>query len=414
MSSSTPEVLPALFRPSTRGTLTFGSHPRFWRRMALFWGALGLVLLVLLGLRLYWQWRAPFSPSVAPIQADTVSRLDLLGNLGDYGYVLFSGDSRLLILADDQRVTGYDLKNPKQVLEIRLADECAGLTFVSCDWSSLYYPSSLRALSPDGRYLAIKHSRGDYAGVGVWDLQTGESVASGHENGAFRFLQFSADGTYIYYDIYNGGLWALNIQTGQRYPLENSDPLRFYQHARHVIYEMQIGQETVVKMVEANRTRQVTTLESPSTSNVWVSPDLSVMFFQQGNQAFLVHDFESGDLRYRLIGHDGSAVHIDFAHTRPYVATSDYNGSILVWNYETGERLHRFENGAYGRNASVQFAADDGMLIAVDYRFVRAWDIETGAVLLARRFNHNSIVAALSPDGRYLVTEGGQIFGIPR
>jgi len=79
---------------------------------------------------------------------------------------------------------------------------------------------------------------------------------------------------------------------------------------------------------------------------------------------------------------------------------------VRVWDGE-GRLLHRLE-GHQGRVWSVAFAAEGGRLAsASDDGTVRVWNVESGKLLLTIYHLPNGAWLSLDPDGRYRGNEPG-------
>lgn len=111
---------------------------------------------------------------------------------------------------------------------------------------------------------------------------------------------------------------------------------------------------------------------------------------------------------------------IDFTPDGNLVAVGREDGTVRIWNVESGNEVHflakrNLSGGISEHVNAVVFSPDGRSLLAVGhgievgktYYSVRLWDVSTGKV--AREFPGHSdsvLCAAISPDGKYAVTGG--------
>lgn len=127
-------------------------------------------------------------------------------------------------------------------------------------------------------------------------------------------------------------------------------------------------------------------------------------------------------------GHSGTCVTSSLAFSRDgkLLATGDTNGDIELWKTSTGDQIKTLQWGAgqpCQSTAPQQFDVNnavssvglspDGRLLASEdnYGVVRVWQVESGKLLHVLPFHFPMIFRKVefSPDGRFLVTQGGDI-----
>jgi WD40 repeat protein/tRNA A-37 threonylcarbamoyl transferase component Bud32 len=111
----------------------------------------------------------------------------------------------------------------------------------------------------------------------------------------------------------------------------------------------------------------------------------------------------TGELRHTLAGHSGRLESAAFSGDGKRIAVGDDGKAARVWDAETGELVATFPGHDF-RVGSVLLSADGRKLVTTDNK-VRVWDVDAKKPLPAPVLKiTNACRAALSPDGRLLVT----------
>ena len=80
-----------------------------------------------------------------------------------------------------------------------------------------------------------------------------------------------------------------------------------------------------------------------------------------------------------------------------HALSGSYDGTLRLWELETGAELHRFEGHEYAVT-TVTALADGRRALSGSYdRTLRLWDLETGAELGRLTFDAAAIAVAWSP-----------------
>jgi len=87
------------------------------------------------------------------------------------------------------------------------------------------------------------------------------------------------------------------------------------------------------------------------------------------------------------------------------LASAGYDGTIRLWDPATGHEVRRLV-GHTRRVLAIRFTPDGARLVsAAEDDTLRVWDVASGRSLAQKRI-HNGGCLAISPDGRFLATEG--------
>jgi WD40 repeat protein len=114
---------------------------------------------------------------------------------------------------------------------------------------------------------------------------------------------------------------------------------------------------------------------------------------------------QTGFVTFR--GHTGEVTGVAFDASGKHVASAGYDGTVKIWDAETGRTIHTLRGHA-GRVENVAFSADGRLLASASHdRTVRVWDAIKGTERYTLS-GHTAEVAgvAFSPDGRRLASGG--------
>ena len=171
---------------------------------------------------------------------------------------------------------------------------------------------------------------------------------------------------------------------------------------------------------------------------------LSIAYSPEADAALLTA-LSRGFTRQQYLGHNDEVRHVTFSQDGQTVLTSSYDGTVRLWDTQTGREIRQFVvptlnpkatlspdgrfilaggqdgiarlldvetgrevrqfSGHLGMVYNAVFSPDGQRIATSDDRFARVWDVNTGEQL--RLFEgHTAIVGVVhfSPDGRYLST----------
>jgi WD40 repeat protein len=255
------------------------------------------------------------------------------------------------------------------------------------------------AYSPDGKRLAsASHDKT----VRVWDAQTGQELLTllGHTT-SVSDVAFSTDGMHlasagagvvIVWDVQTGAqVFTLNSGGGGGHVAVSPDGTRL------------AGDR---KVWDANTGKELVTLEGEGVSVRAFSPD-GKRLASSGQRVVgvKVWDAQTGKvLLSRLKGHTGGVNGLAFSPDGKHLASAAYDGTVKVWNSETGEEVVAFV-GHVDRVWNVDFSPDGKRLASAGGGVVKVWNAITGQELFTFKGQFGRGVA-FSPDGKYIASGG--------
>lgn len=264
------------------------------------------------------------------------------------------------------------------------------------------------AFSPDGQRIV---SGGWDETVRMWDARTGAEVRrlTGHSNW-IGSVSFTPDGKHVVTQTWNNRytsgsvndertirLWDFERETSVRVI-----PSRVNMTARpgdaRIVVE---GLDATVK-VWGSEARVV--FLTPNGGGVLLSPDGKYLLTVNADRSIDCWEAQTG-VKVRTLPRFSEWIQrMAFSPDGGRIAVAGENGTIALWNLETGES--KLLTGGTRWVYSVAFSPDGKNLVTGgDDNTVRLWDTQAG-VLRLTMFNHTSAVhsVAFSPDGQRIVS----------
>jgi WD40 repeat protein len=211
------------------------------------------------------------------------------------------------------------------------------------------------AISPDGRRLLSGHMYDNT--VRLWDVATGQEIRrfEGHFAPVFS-VAFTPDGRYglsgaadsliILWDLesgevirqlsgHEGGIWSLAVSRNGRTALSGADDRLMF------LWDLQTGEEI---QRFAGHTETVTGIAFSPDGRRAISGD---------SEGYLIEwDLETGEQIQRIAAHGGSGTigrtrvaympDPDSGSGERMALSSGWDGTLALWDLETGEEVHRF------------------------------------------------------------------------
>ncbi len=316
---------------------------------------------------------ALISLASAAVSADApVLMLDTGGHMAMIRSVIFTPDgSQLISASDDKTVRVWDLATGKTVRTIRgeTGPGPAGQLFAM-------------ALSRDGKWLAVagwtevatkEPCCGD---IRLYDFASGKLVAllKGHKSAVYG-LNFSADG-------------------------------------RHLISGSK-DRSAIIWDVRARRLKHRLTGHRGDMYGVGFTPDGKRAVTSAFDRELRLWRVADGTEITRMSGH-GDKVNTLAISADGTIASGDYSGEIRLWNGETGAFIKSMRQPTMV--GSLAFSPDGQRILSAISKVrtdknpygANVFDVATGKQRLAYRGHNNTVIAAaVSPDGRWAATGGG-------
>src|ERR1700761_8262095 len=115
-----------------------------------------------------------------------------------------------------------------------------------------------------------------------------------------------------------------------------------------------------------------------------------------------VWNLETGNFFKRLSGHTSSVNSVCFSSDGQLIASGSWDYSVRVWNLESGKEVSKPFKGHTHSVSSVSFSPNGRLVVSGSYdQTIRIWNIETGKAIAEPFDRHESAVTSVSfsPDG---------------
>lgn len=306
-------------------------------------------------------------------------------------------------------------------------------------------------LSKDGKYVAVDH----WGAVGLWHTETG-TLLSKWKLAPYE-MWFTPDNRYLFVkginDQSEGILNLFEVKTGKlkwehRIEMSSRFVISFREHRHNysalspngrfvivLIPDLQLGMVTdeetgevisspqdELLVIETESGQIVKRFQTPPQAplpSLTISPDNRLVAFGDQKSGFSFFDLSSGEVSRRVEKTGFSLWRGVFSPNSKLFATQstqeDFSGAVQVWEVATGRLLYQLPHG--GSLGDIIFSPSGTHLLTTtgipgigypprkDSQIAYLWNLSNGKVSM--QFEHYDRVtsAALSPDGRLVLTE---------
>ena len=259
-----------------------------------------------------------------------------------------------------------------------------------CDVSSCMY-------SPDGSLFAVGLSDGT---ISVYTTSNWERtcILDGHSEDVTS-IAYSPNGERIVSGSYDSTVRIWDVATGD------------------CLYIL-VGHINDVNSVAYSPRGDVVASRSDYTARIWDAEtgdalpaeiDISDIAFSPrgdntaiGSDDVKVWDVVTGEYRYILRGHDGWVIRVTYSPQGDLLASVDYNGTMKIWEMETGELQHTVEG-----SVNVVFSPKQNQVAYSREDTVELWDMDTGTCVRKLSGHEEGISSIVySPQGDQIVSAG--------
>jgi WD40 repeat protein/transcriptional regulator with XRE-family HTH domain len=395
-------------------------HRREAGRLRVFVGALGLLLVVAVGLAAFAFDRQAYANSQSVVIQDTANRAEAAAATAVANYNraeaqrLAAEANTLLQVGGNSQVIA--------LLSIRsMSIEYSPQGDAALEGAAaLAYPDRLFAghtepiwdveFLPDGKTMVTTSSDKT---ARLWDVATGKELRtfSGHtadvESAAFSpdgktMVTCSVDKTARLWDVATGK--ELRVFSG------HADQIWGAAYSPDGKYVLTGSVDKTARLWDANTGKEVRSFPHAGIAyGVAFSPDgKQVATADLGDNTARLWDVATGQPLRVFKGHTGGVLLVAFSLDGRYLVTSSLDQTARLWDVASGEELHQLL-GHTSATKAVAFSPDGlYVLTTSDDGTARLWDAATGKEV-RRLIGHTSAIyaGAYSRDGRYLVTAGG-------
>lgn len=314
-------------------------------------------------------WAAGWSGGGAWAAEAPTLQIDSGGHMAMIRSVVFTPDGRYLVSAsDDKTIRVWDWRAGKTVRVLRgqVGPGNEGKIFAM-------------ALSPDGRWLATAGymHNGDgsqYGDIRLYDFERGEIVAllKGHPNGNVNAVAFSPDGA--------------RLVSGS-----SDDSAIVWDVSKHrLLHRLQGHSDDIYGVAFSRDGRRVVTASDDTTLRLWST--------------------EEGKLIAKLEGHHDDVDSVAFSPTEDLIASGSFDHRILLWDGTTGKLKKELADQGT-KVGSLSFSPDGRYLLSgvgSSPNHCHVYNLATGQETFTYKGHDNAVIAtAISPDGRWAATGGG-------
>lgn len=302
-----------------------------------------------------------------------------------------------------------------QTLEIKKINNKGNIDFIELNFLMKHFNISSINFSPDGQYLA---SGCQYGKIKIWDVTSGKELKELKGESAIYSVNFSPNGKLLAWGTsLNVIIWDMarekrllkkqfvNIDIPDIKFSNNSKLLAIGGRRNLLICNVATG--LILKRVGAH-SRRIDSIDFSANDALLAScsSDDNTIKIWDGTVTILditksfllpLPNKELKTLYFESVNT------INFSPDGRYLAASNKNGIIKIWDVDSGRNLMTL----IGEGSSIDFSPD-GKYLASGGNDIRIWDVQSGNLIRTLKCNNAWIsLVKFSPDGKYFAAGSG-------
>jgi len=259
------------------------------------------------------------------------------------------------------------------------------------------------AVSPDGRIVA---TASDDKSVRIWDATSGQEPVVLKHHDLVSAIAFSPDGRFVATASFDGTARVWDTTSGQERAFNQDGVVRAVGFSPDGL-ALATGSDDRAARIWNVTTGEVRVLRGhlDTVRAVAFSPDGKVLATASDDRTVRTWDVATGHER-TLLTHQDSVRAVAYSPDGRKLATASDDRAARIWDETSGEVVHIFHHeGAKGEIRAVAFSLDGDALVTVTLdNTTRVWNVATGHEYVVFRQPGPIRAAALSSDGRTLIT----------
>ena len=262
----------------------------------------------------------------------------------------------------------------------------------------------------DFSHLTVRHAylgKAQLHGVNFAHAHFSEAVFT-QTFGSILSLAYSPKGDFVAGAGTTGRIYLWRMADGQIHTLLPGHQAWIYELAYSPDGQRLVSaaEEPCVKIWDLTTGRRLDSLSFPclATYAVAFSPDGETLAIGSSNPDIFLYQISSRQTQL-LSGHQQDILAIAFSADQRFLASGSRDGTVRLWDLQTGECLHIW-NAHAALVRSVAFSQDGAWLVSGgDDCDIRRWHTQTGQCLTVFEGHQKAVYAVcISPDGRTLIS----------